>query len=76
MILRCRIDGLLLPARFLRDGRLELIDGDETFVLDSAEAAFYQVLFATTADRQRALGRYRLLRSADGLPDRTLSLVS
>ncbi|MFL5327645.1 MAG: hypothetical protein ACJ8C4_01915 [Gemmataceae bacterium] len=76
MILRCRIDGLLLSAQFLCDGRLEVTDGDESFVLDSAEAAFYQVLVATAADRQRALSRYRLLRSADGLPDRTLSVVS
>src|SRR5437879_2437818 len=67
LILRCRIDGLLLPARFVGDGQLELVDGEEAFVLESVEAIFYELVFAEPPDLRRAESRYRMLRRAPDL---------
>jgi hypothetical protein len=64
--LRCRLDGLLLPA-VLRptEARVVAFDGDEPFPLEAVEAAFYELVTANS-DELLALerGRYRLLRRA------------
>jgi hypothetical protein len=66
VVLRCRVDGLLLEAR-LRPQRPPLLayDGDEAFALGAVEALFYEVVTAT-ADELLGLERacYRLLRCA------------
>ncbi len=66
MILRCLLDGLVLPARLdPATGAITAYDGDEAFTLEAVEAIHYQLL---AADRDEALlveVRYRLLRKAD-----------
>ena len=66
MTLRCKLDGLLLPAEF-RCAYPPLIayDGDESFGVEAVEAGFYEVLSATP-DEMLALeqAHYRLLRRA------------
>ena len=61
MLLRCRLDGLLLPAYFNRAGNLRLADGDEEFDLEAIEATYYEVVLAHPEDWRRARARYRLL---------------
>lgn len=66
MVLRCVIDGLLLPAEFAADGpALVAYDGDEGFPLEAVEAMFYELVSATW-DEVLLLQRagYRLLRTA------------
>ncbi len=67
MILRCVLDGLLLPAEF-EPGAPPLVayDGDEGFRLEAVEALFYEVVSATW-DEMLLLQRagYRMLRIAD-----------
>jgi hypothetical protein len=67
MLLRCVIDGLLLPA-LLEDGNPPLwaFDGDEGFQLEAVEAVFYEIVRASP-DELLALERapYRLLRRAN-----------
>ena len=58
------MDGLLLPARWTVGGWLMLTDGHDSFVLEVAEAAYYEILVANPADRERALARYYWLRPA------------
>ncbi len=67
MILRCRLDGLLLWAALRPEAPpLVAYDGDEAFGLEAVEALFYEVVSAT-ADELLGLERafYRLLRCAD-----------
>jgi hypothetical protein len=65
VLLRCTLDGLLLPARVLPTGRLLVYDGDEAFVLEALEAVYYEI---AGASREEALqlerAHYRLLRKA------------
>jgi hypothetical protein len=66
VILRCVLDGLLLPARF-SPGAPPLVayDGAESFPLEAVEAVFYELVCATWDEvvlLQRA--GYRLLRLA------------
>ena len=67
MILRCVLDGLLLPAEFSPEApALVAYDGDEGFRLEAVEALFYELVSATY-DELLLLQRtgYRLLRVAD-----------
>ncbi|HEV3144887.1 MAG TPA: hypothetical protein VGZ47_13440 [Gemmataceae bacterium] len=67
MLLRCKIDGLLLPAQPCQQaGDLIAWDGMEPFTLERVEAVFYELLSATS-DEQLWLERngYRLLKPAD-----------
>ncbi len=67
MILRCVLDGLLLPGEF-HPGTPPLLayDGDEAFRLEAIEALFYEVVCATSDEITRLqLAGYRLLRLAD-----------
>ncbi|HKI32323.1 MAG TPA: hypothetical protein VKA46_10680 [Gemmataceae bacterium] len=67
MILRCVLDGFLLPAEFCAEApQLIAYDGDEGFRLEAVEALFYELVSASCDDLvllQRA--GYRLLRIAD-----------
>ena len=67
MILRCVLDGLLLPAEFSPDGpSLVAYDGAEGFRMEAVEAVFYELVSASRDEivlLQRA--GYRLLRLAD-----------
>ena len=64
MIIRCVLDGLLLPASF--EGRLSELrawDDDESFAIDAIEAHFYEVVEASSLELfQLERSRYRLLR--------------
>ncbi len=67
MILRCVVDGLLLPAELAPNSTaLVAYDGDEGFSLEAIEALFYEVVSAT-CDEIVSLQRagYRLLRLAE-----------
>jgi hypothetical protein len=67
VILRCVLDGLLLPAEFDPDpSQLVAYDGDEGFRLEAVEAVFYELVSAS-GDELVLLQRagYRLLRIAD-----------
>ncbi len=67
MILRCVLDGLLLPAEFCPGApSLVAYDGDEGFRLEAVEAVFYELVSATW-DELLLLQRsgYRLLRLAE-----------
>jgi hypothetical protein len=66
-MLRCVLDGLLLPAQFWTgEPPLLVFDGDEPFALEAMEARYYELVSATA---EEVLGlersRYRLLRRAD-----------
>jgi hypothetical protein len=64
--LRCKLDGLLLPA-VLRpaDPPLVAYDGDEAFGVEAVEAAFYELLAATAEEVLKLeQAHYRLLRRA------------
>lgn len=63
MYFRCRIDGLILPAELAPDGRVRLYDGEESFVLEAAEAAYYEADVPGSL-WLRLAARYRLLRRA------------
>ena len=66
MTLRCKLDGLLLPAELrCAEPRLVAYDGDESFGVEALEAGFYEVLDATR-EEMLALeqAHYRLLRRA------------
>ncbi len=66
MLIRCTIDGLLLPANPCpRTGLLIAVDGDEAFVMEAIEARYYELVEATP-DEIVAVERagYRLLRRA------------
>jgi hypothetical protein len=66
VILRCKLDGLLLPAGFAAAGEaLVAFDGDEPIFLEALEAVYYEVV-AAGADELVRLERagYRLLRRA------------
>lgn len=67
MILRCVIDGLLLPAE-MGDHHTPLIayDGDESFAVEVIEAHYYELVEAA-ADELLHLEKhqYRLLKRAD-----------
>jgi hypothetical protein len=67
VILRCVLDGLLLPAE-LCPGAPPVVayDGDEGFRLEAVEALFYELVSAS-GDEIVLLQRagYRLLRIAD-----------
>ena len=66
MLLRCRLDGLLLDAKPDRAGAaLIACDGEEPFAMERVEAMMYE-LAAATADEAIWLERagYRLLRKA------------
>lgn len=67
MILRCKLDGLLLPAGFHpAQGSLIALDGDEPFVMEAVEAIYYEVAAATEEELLRLeLAGYRLLRRAE-----------
>jgi hypothetical protein len=67
VILRCVLDGLLLPCEF-RPGTPPLLayDGDESFRVEAVEALFYELVCATGNEITRLqLAGYRLLRIAD-----------
>ncbi|HEX5271912.1 MAG TPA: hypothetical protein VFW33_15545 [Gemmataceae bacterium] len=69
MILRCVLDGLLLPAEFRpAAGAPPLVayDGDEGFRVEAVEAMFYELVSAS-GDELLQLQRagYRLLRVAE-----------
>jgi hypothetical protein len=72
VILRCVLDGLLLPAEF-SPGAPPLVahDGDEGFRVEAVEAMFYELVSATR-DELLMLQRagYRLLRTADDFRSR------
>jgi len=66
MMLRCLLDGLLLPAHF-GPGEPPLLahDGDEVFGLEAMEALFYEVVAATPEELlELERHHYRLLRRA------------
>jgi hypothetical protein len=64
--IRCTLDGLLLEAHICpRRRALVAFDGDEGFVMEAVEAAFYEVVCATPDELlllQQA--HYRLLQPA------------
>ena len=67
MILRCVVDGLLLPAELAPNSTaLVAYDGDEGFCVEAIEALFYEVVSAS-CDEIVSLQRagYRLLRFAE-----------
>lgn len=65
-MIRCLLDGLLLPAKMCAEPPEVLIfDGEESFVLEAVEALYYELVAAT---REELLGLerayFRLLRRA------------
>lgn len=67
MILRCVLDGLLLPAQVPPQATaLVAYDGDEPFHLEALEALYYELVSATRDEivRLQQCG-YRLLRLAE-----------
>ncbi len=67
MIVRCVLDGLLLPARW-SPGKSSLVvyDGEESFSLEAVEALFYEVVSATRGEILRLQQEgYRLLPLAE-----------
>jgi len=64
MLLRCKIDQLLLPACPETNGLIAW-DGTESFILERVEAVYYELLSATLGE-QLWLERngYRLLKAA------------
>lgn len=72
MLLHCRLDGLLLPA-WINAARRTIVasDSGEQFDLDRVEAAYYQVIAATSRElRYIHEFSYRLLRPQIPLPAR------
>jgi hypothetical protein len=65
MLLRCKIDRLLLPARAIQSSGLLAWDGLESFVLERLEAGYYELVSATRAEEVWLEQNYfRLLRRA------------
>jgi hypothetical protein len=67
VILRCVLDGLLLPAVLCPEAAgLVAYDGDEPFRMEAVEALYYELVAATRDEvlRLEQFG-YRLLRYAD-----------
>jgi hypothetical protein len=65
VVLRCVIDGLLLPAQWHgHNSALVLHDGDESFRLEAVEAACYELVNATDSERLLIQRAYRLMRTA------------
>jgi hypothetical protein len=65
VVLRCVLDELLLRAEIDADTpRIVVYDGEESFLLESVEALYYELVIATDAERLMIEGRYRLLRTA------------
>lgn len=66
MLLRCKLDGLLLEAeRNAASSKLIAYDGDEAFEMEPVEAIHYELVAAMPADAiwiEQA--GYRLLRKA------------
>lgn len=67
MLLRCTLDGLLLPTRIDHAAkRLIAYDGHESFALQPIEAVYYEVVAATPQERDwLTLHPLRLLRFAE-----------
>jgi hypothetical protein len=66
VILRCTLDGLLLPAQVdPHSGLVTALDATESFTLDAIEAIYYQLTSATEAEWLAVEAHYRLLRKAD-----------
>jgi hypothetical protein len=67
VIIRCTLDGLLLPAEIGGGhGSLVAYDGDEAFRLEAVEALYYELVSATPEEMARLRqARYRLLKTAD-----------
>jgi hypothetical protein len=65
VLLRCVLDDLLLPAE-LRTSVPPLVvyDGDESFLLESVEALYYELVAATDDELLLTRRYYRLLRVA------------
>ncbi len=66
MLIRCVLDGLLLPAALcVQPPELLAFDGDESFALEAVEALYYELVEATR-DELLGLERacFRLLRRA------------
>src|SRR4051795_3181749 len=65
VILRCMLDGLLLPA-VLRAAIPPIVvyDGDESFLLEAVEALYYELVEATDDERRLVQQHYRLLKVA------------
>lgn len=67
MILRCSLDGLLLPAELV-EAPIPIIayDGEESFALEAVEAVYYEVVVATQCELIKLeQAGYRLLRKAE-----------
>jgi hypothetical protein len=76
MLLRCKIDQLLLPARACPEaGGLIAWDGTEPFILERVEAVYYELVSAAP-DEQLWLERngYRLLKPAADFRQESLAL--
>jgi hypothetical protein len=66
VILRCTLDGLILPASLNpHKGTVTVYDGEESFELEALEAVHYQMAEATEDEILAVEGRYRLLRRAE-----------
>ena len=67
MIIRCLLDGLLLPAEVRsEEAVLVAYDGDEPFCLEALEVLLYELVSATFDEMVRLQQcRYRLLRFAE-----------
>jgi hypothetical protein len=64
MTLRCRVDELLMRAELAADG-LVVHDGDECFVMELAEAGYYELVSATRQELARLeRASFRMLRFA------------
>jgi hypothetical protein len=65
VILRCLLDGLVLPATLdPATGTITAYDGDDGFDLEAVEAIHYELLAADPDEALLLEGRYRLLRKA------------
>jgi hypothetical protein len=67
-MIRCALDGLLLPAvvRGRESPPLVAFDGDESFRVEAVEALYYEMVTATPDELlQLEQARYRLLRPAE-----------
>jgi hypothetical protein len=65
VVLRCVVDGLLMPAEMASGAaRLIVFDGDESFIMEAVEALHYELVAASADERLEVLGHYRLLRTA------------
>jgi hypothetical protein len=64
MKLRCRMDGLIVPAR-VESNRLLAWDGEESFEMGKMEASFYEIVEANQSEWQELARKgYRILRWA------------